>query len=134
MSSIKGSVGQIAESNLTNWSNNGRSDKGFEDEKWLLWQLWILLKFKKPFSRPLVRFHVLDKFKEYVIMSLKELELWILHLTDVQPEDTRVLVWLKERRFSSVIYFRYGWLILEHQVNFKAIVGGNLQMMYLVSK
>ena len=31
-------------------------------------------KFKKPFSRPVVRFPVSDRFNEYVSMDLKEVE------------------------------------------------------------
>ena len=49
------------------------------------------LKFKKPFSRPVVGFPVSDKFNEYVSMDLKEIKkgkLWILHLIDAATRYT----------------------------------------------
>ena len=49
------------------------------------------LKFKKPFSRPVVGFLVSDKFNEYVSMDLKEIKkgkLWILHLIDAATRYT----------------------------------------------
>ena len=49
------------------------------------------LKFKKPFSRPVVWFPVYDKFNEYMSMDLKEIKkgkLWILHLIDAATRYT----------------------------------------------
>ena len=43
------------------------------------------LKFKKHFSKPVVRFPVLHRFNEYVSMDLKEVQkgnVWILYLID----------------------------------------------------
>ena len=43
------------------------------------------LKFKMPFSKPVVSFPVSDRFNKDVIIDLKEVEkgkVWILHLTD----------------------------------------------------
>ena len=42
-------------------------------------------KIRKPFSRPVVRFSVSDRFNRYVSMDLNEVEkgmVWILHLID----------------------------------------------------
>ena len=92
------------------------------------------LKFKKHFSKPVVRFPVLHRFNEYVSMDLKEVEkgnVWILYLIDASTRYTAAC-WIKRKKSSTVIYFRCRWIIYEHLVNFIAIVAENLQMMYSV--
>ena len=58
------------------------------------------LKFKKPFSRPVVSFPVSDRFKKYVSMDLKEVEkgmVWILHLIDAARRYTAACLIRKEK-------------------------------------
>ena len=63
------------------------------------------LKFKKPFSRPVVSFPMSDRFNEYVSMDLKEVEkgkVWILHLIDAAARYTAAC--LMRIKVNSVSY------------------------------
>ena len=65
------------------------------------------LKFKKPFSRPVVSFPLSDRFNEYFSMDLKEVKkgkVWILHLIDAATRYTTACLIRRKKRVNSVSY------------------------------
>ena len=63
-------------------------------------------KFKKPFSRPEVRFPVSDRFNQYISMDLKEVEkgkVWLLHLIDAATKYTAACL-IRRKKKELVVY------------------------------
>lgn len=91
------------------------------------------LKFKEPLSKSVVRFPVLDRFSKYVSVDLKKIDkekAWILHLTDAAKKYTASCFIIRKKKELIVCCIFQIWRILEHFLNFIAIVAENLQVMY----
>ena len=88
-------------------------DSGCDDKKFLKMivdycdNCKFCSEFKKPFSIPVVRFPVSDRFNEYVSMNLKEAQkgkLWILHLIDTATSYTAAcLIRTKKRVVCHIL-------------------------------
>ena len=88
-------------------------DSGCDDKKFLKMivdccdDCEFCLKFKEPFSRPVVSFPVSGRFNEYVNMDLNEVEkgkVWILHLIDAATRYTAADLIRRKKWVSSVPY------------------------------
>ena len=87
------------------------TDSGCDDKKFLNMivdccdDCEFCLKFKEPFSRPVVSFPVSGRFNEYVNMDLNEGEkgkVWILHLIDAATRYTAACLITRKKIVNCV--------------------------------